>query len=848
MVTRKTLIAVGPETAQPDDVDSTPAPADPVMNDEWAEEPSPQRDFGWLAPALAIMLVAGWTGFFAYVNASAILSGATPGIWAALVVDWCVPVLLVVALWLLAMRNSSREAGRFADAAQALSTESALLERRLEVVNRELSMARDFIAAQSRDLESLGRVASERLSVHADQLQGLIRTNGDQVETIARVSTTARENMDRLRDELPVISNSARDVASQIGHAGNVARDHIEELVAGFNRLNEFGEASGRQVFMLRGKVDEAIAGFQAQTTHMEEFAARRFADLAERSAAFRADLDGREVEAFAAVRRRADALAEELAERQRTLAEQEDAALEAMRARVEQLQSTSSTVLTGISDGEAEAARRWGDSIDGLQARLMEAIRRIAELDNQALENARRRLSALSEEAGKVDAAMAERMTVFETGITDRSTRLIGQEDAAMAALKARLAAIDAEVEERQQEHLAHVSGLAERGTAMAERLAELSLEMDRIAMQGREAGSAMDQGVSLLAARLGDAATAMDTGRQSILRLTDDSVRLLELIRSSADHGSKDLPRALADAETRLAAFRAEVDGLHDLVTATGQHSATLARDLQQVRNDGAATLDQVTAVEQRLAQVVQASADLAERTRTDLAAAIATLEDASITHLARLGEGQAEEVRNLAERIGRESSEAIGEALHGHAAAAIAELREAAETAGSEGRDVASLLREQLARVNELTGNLERRVAHARSKAQEQIDNDFSRRMALITESLNSAAIDVTRAFDTEITDTAWAGYLRGDRGIFTRRAVRLLDNQDVRGIGELYDGEGPFRETVNRYIHDFEAMLRSVLSTRDGNALAVTLLSSDIGKLYVVLAQSIERLRD
>ena len=48
-------------------------------------------------------------------------------------------------------------------------------------------------------------------------------------------------------------------------------------------------------------------------------------------------------------------------------------------------------------------------------------------------------------------------------------------------------------------------------------------------------------------------------------------------------------------------------------------------------------------------------------------------------------------------------------------------------------------------------------------------------------------------------------------------------------------------------MSRYIHDFEAMLRQVLSTRDGNALGVTLLSSDMGKLYVALAQAIERLR-
>ena len=116
-----------------------------------------------------------------------------------------------------------------------------------------------------------------------------------------------------------------------------------------------------------------------------------------------------------------------------------------------------------------------------------------------------------------------------------------------------------------------------------------------------------------------------------------------------------------------------------------------------------------------------------------------------------------------------------------------------------------------------------------------------------MALITDSLNSSSIDIAKAFDVEVTDTSWASYLRGDRGIFTRRAVRLLDNAEARAITEAYEGDFELREAVNRYIHDFEAMLRGVLSTRDGNAIAVTLLSSDIGKLYVALAQAIERLR-
>lgn len=144
--------------------------------------------------------------------------------------------------------------------------------------------------------------------------------------------------------------------------------------------------------------------------------------------------------------------------------------------------------------------------------------------------------------------------------------------------------------------------------------------------------------------------------------------------------------------------------------------------------------------------------------------------------------------------------------------------------------------------------MAGNLEQRVSEARERAEAKTDEDFARRVALLTESLNSTAIDVTKIFSNEVTDTAWASYLRGDRGVFTRRAVKLLDAGEVKEISQHYEDDMEFREHVNRYIHDFEAMLRDLLSTRDGGVVGVTLLSSDMGKLYVALAQAIERLRN
>ena len=99
-----------------------------AFEEEWIEdEPAHSGRFDWIMPTLAVLRVLGWTGFFAWVNRADILAGASAAQWSAWVIDWAVPVLLVVALWLLAMRNSRREA-RASEKRRALFRESALLE------------------------------------------------------------------------------------------------------------------------------------------------------------------------------------------------------------------------------------------------------------------------------------------------------------------------------------------------------------------------------------------------------------------------------------------------------------------------------------------------------------------------------------------------------------------------------------------------------------------------------------------------------------------------------------------------------------------------------------------------
>ena len=319
-------------------------------------------------------------------------------------------------------------------------------------------------------------------------------------------------------------------------------------------------------------------------------------------------------------------------------------------------------------------------------------------------------------------------------------------------------------------------------------------------------------------------------------------------EIIRAGADHSKGALTDAVEGAEARLTTFADEANRLHALVTEAEARSETLAGFVGSAQQSGASTLQDMHALEAQIGLLAAESEKLADHTSGQLREAITLLAGASTQAIEGLRDNHRDVVEEIADRIAEDSRVRVAEAIRQNTAEAIGELEEAVTQASARGRDSTSELRDQLALVNELTGNLEQRISTASDRAEEKVDSDFSRRMALITEALNSSAIDIAKAFDTEVTDTQWASYLRGDRGIFTRRAVRLLGRSEARNVAEVYGEDSEFRETVNRFIHDFEAMLREVLSTRDGNAMAVTLLSSDTGKLYVALAQAIERLRD
>lgn len=838
-----------------------------AAEDEWWEEPA-ATSRNWpllLGAALTMAVVTGWTALFVISNQSAMRASPPLAQWTAWIRDWSGPVLLVAAVWLLAMRNSRREAQRFGETARLLGDESARLETRLSAVNRELSLAREFIGAQARDIEALGRVAVERLSHNANSLAALIHDNGNRIDAIADVSTAALDNMDKLRNQLPVIASSAKDVTNNIGAAGRTAHAHIEELITGFNRLNQFGKASERQVHSLRDLVDTTIGEFGRQADRLGEIAQQRFAALAENSEQQRAELDAREIEALAAIRTRAAALDQELAAARATLDAQEAESLTSLRARLASVRDESGVLTRTLRDTEASALDAWKQAIAGLDEDLRKAIDEVAEIDCKAMEAARSRLRSLLGEAEEVDRRWSERDAVLAAELDSRQADMDARHDQFLDRLTAQMTnfeAASARHRRLQDDLFANIAGHA---TTLEAQLGTFAQQLGTLSGQGDLAQTRLAARLAEVEARLSTSQAALHQADSAMSGLTDNSVRLLELIQASVQHSQEGLPLALAQGEQRLAGIEGRFAALIQHTADAAAQGEALAAQAEASRSSIAdaigmagelrdtLTLDQTaqSAVIERLQNAIGAlraeSMAAAAHCQGELTAAIEGLNVAARHAVAEIETMSTEAMTALAAKLGSVGGAAMETALRERATEVIAELEQTAAKATGASREAAVQLRDQLGKVNELASNLERRVAHARSRAEEQIDNDFARRVALITETLSSNAIDIARAMDHEVSDTAWAAYLKGDRGIFTRRAVRLLDAPGAKAITQLYESDLAFRDHVNRYIHDFEAMLRELLSTRDGNSLGVTLLSSDMGKLYVALAQAIERLR-
>src|SRR3546814_17283413 len=92
-----------------------------------------------------------------------------------------------------------------------------------------------------------------------------------------------------------------------------------------------------------------------------------------------------------------------------------------------------------------------------------------------------------------------------------------------------------------------------------------------------------------------------------------------------------------------------------------------------------------------------------------------------------------------------------------------------------------------------------------------------DSLAKQVGLLTEALKSTAIDVTKILSSEVSATAWDAYLKGDRGVFARRAGKLIDNSEPRAIMRLYPADEGFHATETPFIQARKSVRSEITMT-------------------------------
>ena len=319
--------------------------------------------------------------------------------------------------------------------------------------------------------------------------------------------------------------------------------------------------------------------------------------------------------------------------------------------------------------------------------------------------------------------------------------------------------------------------------------------------------------------------------------------------------------LDQAEGGAERLLAAVNAsrpEIEWMRDAATEASQQLAAGTEGIQSQQDRLAALLamldEGVVNAEQRLGALTQAIAEaegeaarLHAETAPALVQAMIQVREASAHAAERAREAISAVIPEGATRLSSETRDALERAIQDSITAQLQDVEVVATRAVEAARAASDRLTQQMLSIGQTASALEAHIERTQEAQRAGDSEAFARRTAMLIDSMHSAAIDVGKIMSDEVDDRAWGAYLKGDRGIFTRRAVRLLGNSESRALSAHYETDGEFQSAANRFVHDFEAMLRRVLSERDGGTMAVTLMSSDVGKLYAALAQVVEKRR-
>jgi hypothetical protein len=510
--------------------------------------------------------------------------------------------------------------------------------------------------------------------------------------------------------------------------------------------------------------------------------------------------------------------------------------AVDRLSVRLAEIEAAAGTAATRVGEADSNFSGLI-DTLLGRASATLEEIRSGIDAQSAAVaalvSQAQAGIGKSGAEAAELLASNIDHASSTLEGLSNRvaeqersSQRMIAEIDRGLGLIDQRFAQLAAHGDERANHFL--------------ESLTRARTELDALAGQA----SSQDDALGSLAER-----TA--TIRESIDRLTTEIRDGTTIALGEAQSGAELLAQSAGALGPELSSIRDSVIEAADKLTLTGadvhdqqQRFAALLGIIDTGVVEARSKLSELTS---GIEAAERNAANLSAQTAPALVAALVQVREAAGHAAQRAREAIEAVIPEAAGKLSDETRQALERVIRDSIEERLRNVETVAAGAVDSARAASDRLTQQMLSLGQTASALEAHIEQTDKERREKDSEAFARRVSLLIDSMHSAAIDVGKILADEIDDKAWDSYLKGNRGVFTSRAARLMGGSETRAIRAHYETDFEFQRSANRYVADFEAMLRRVLAERDGGMIAVTLMSSDMGKLYAALGQAIEKRR-
>lgn len=744
---------------------------------------------------------------------------------------------------------------------------------------------KDSLAREREEISVMGDALSERLENFesaVNRLHGRILGAGDKtaatavsVETrldsgIKKLGETTNSLKDQLEDIIATVGQSAKSFEHSVDDTEVRLNSVADTLLKGMSsfkkdveglegRSHDFAEqmqAQGRLLAELSAEAAE-------KSVTIQEVLARHVGDVKEAAS----DALDQTEQVAARVAEQAKIMSDDL---RAELTEAGEAAIttsDGLSATIADLLKNSRDLLSEVATERQSLIDQANSDLDVLRVTMMNATATARETLGGLKESFDQQGADIVAEADATASRTLDQLRQLRAGIeaeledlSSAANQTIGRIDAASSDLAENARSI---VENADQA----TGRLADTSKAMAGHSDNARMELATVLQRLHTVEETLKEKQN----RLSDAATTASSHLSEAMTLYDTKVRNLgeQAILSSEQIDTAH--NTLLDREMSLRDLSNAMQGdLQSVSTSLLQTTHTMRAELSKSRTEITASAEDLASRQAALGETAQSLTDELSIASDSMSSEAAKFrhEAESATHdllqaaeAVRIESERADTIMRdavssshaeLTERLSGLSSEAeqrltvMKEDLQATLTRLMEEYEANAKRAEKESAHLTMRLGSEAVRIAEVTDKFIVKAKDLENQLKETGGQSFARTSKLLMQALNEASVDIHRSLNSQIDDGDWEAYLSGDRSRFIRKTVQIGDRKVRAKIAKKFDSDRDFKATVARFMRDFESLMERSMDGDRGDALSVTIISSDMGKLYVMLAQALKKL--